>query len=256
MPKFDDVPTELIGKKWQGVIEKKCTGTKGGCEQVHPIEWFLFTERSGRFYPQSISIVCRSKYRTSSIGRKYSRQKAQKSRSKNMSEPCATKDCENERSSNGSYCTKCNRQNAKEWATENPERKREQSVIGNAIYRAAKIGLPYDWTNEDAKFIRKYWKEKCCFCGEPIFVKPADHHLEHWIPISSEKDNNPGTVPTNMLYSCSSCGSSKGSRSPIEWLGLSGEPTEEIIGAVFRFFEKVRTCRQREGANQTPTGKD
>lgn len=51
--------------------------------------------------------------------------------------------------------------------------------------------------------------ERCFYCG----INPGDG-IDHVIPISKGGDNR----PSNMVWACRSCNSSKGPRTPEQWL--------------------------------------
>lgn len=105
--------------------------------------------------------------------------------------------------------------------------------------------LPFDFYAEDEQFALEYWNNCCAVCGEELdFTKKPKGHtvwsFDHWIPITDERKNNPGTVPWNMLPMChgkNSCNSSKLNSDPIEWLYRKfPDDADSIIEKIETFF--------------------
>lgn len=103
-------------------------------------------------------------------------------------------------------------------------------VRANIIHdrrRMRKRGLFANFTAADWERCLEYWGYKCCVCGR---VPDAWHLLakEHWIPVSDAREDNPGSVPENILPMCHSkkgnpsgwpgCNNSKGSKDAAIWL--------------------------------------
>lgn len=116
--------------------------------------------------------------------------------------------------------------------------------------RAKEYGLPNSLTLEQWNECLKYWDNKCCICGRAtdfwhIIAK------EHWIPIADERDDNPGTVATNILPMCHSisgaspddigCNNNKWRHDPLKWLvGKYGKrKANKILKQIDKYFEWV-----------------
>ena len=62
--------------------------------------------------------------------------------------------------------------------------------------------------------------ESCCaYCGGPY------EHMEHVVPISRGGRTEPG----NVVPSCRSCNSRKGTKTPAEWIGSSPSKSAPVI---------------------------
>ena len=86
--------------------------------------------------------------------------------------------------------------------------------------RARKRGLLDTFTGEQWLQCLDYHNYCCPACGvqlRDLFgnVKP---HADHWIPMSYDGDDNPGTVATNMICLCNKCNMSKHDIMPDVWL--------------------------------------
>lgn len=69
--------------------------------------------------------------------------------------------------------------------------------------RARLRSLPDNFTAIDEQRMMDYWDYKCCVCSRP----PGLWHIiavDHWIPLTDPRPDNPGTVPWNMLPMCHS----------------------------------------------------
>jgi len=125
-----------------------------------------------------------------------------------------------------------------------PEKERAYKVMDAMRERARKKGLPSDFTRQDREWALEYWHGYCPVCGAPLRdlfgkVKP---HFDHWIPLSDQRPDNPGTVPSNMLPVCSTCNFSKHKIDPRVWLeGKYGKrKASQIIKRIEEFFQTVR----------------
>lgn len=110
--------------------------------------------------------------------------------------------------------------------------------------QARKLGLPFDFINEDEIRALDYWHGCCAYCGKPLRDLFGDvvPHLDHFVPLSDPRPDNPGTVPTNILPTCSPCNLSKNACDPIEWLTekFGARQARKIIDRITRYFEWVR----------------
>lgn len=132
------------------------------------------------------------------------------------------------------------RASQKKWESLNPERKR---ATGNR-YRSKKENLPSTLTAQEWIDCLAYWDGCCAFCGRP---QGLWHKIiqEHWIPISWDVPNNPGTVVTNILPAChgvDGCNNSKWKHDPIEWLTrrLGEAKAKKKLAEITAYFEWVQ----------------
>ena len=110
--------------------------------------------------------------------------------------------------------------------------------------RARKNGLPFDFTAADEAFALDYFGGCCAVCGRPLRDLFGDHHLalDHWIPLTDGRPDNPGTVPWNMVPLChgvNGCNNSKHNREPLEWLAVrySSRKARRIAQRIEAFFQ-------------------
>lgn len=106
------------------------------------------------------------------------------------------------------------------WRREHPETRRVEFQRRKALAE----GLPNTLSMEDWERCRAYWGDWCCICGR---VAGGGYVLaiEHWIPLSDPRPDNPGTVPGNILPMCHArrgvrggCNNAKWTRDPVAWL--------------------------------------
>lgn len=129
------------------------------------------------------------------------------------------------------------------YAANNPDKMREKE----ALRRARKRGLPSAPVSEQRAI--EYFGGCCAVCGRP----PGLWHtlaLDHWIPVTDPRPDNPGNVPTNMIPLChskkgsngqGSCNLSKGNKDPYQWLvdKLGKQQTAEILARIEAYFEWI-----------------
>lgn len=105
------------------------------------------------------------------------------------------------------------KQRVRDWEAANPERRRENEIIGLHDRRFRKAGLNSKFTRGDWKTCKEYFTEdgeiRCAYCGKPIKRVTIDHV----IPITS----GGGNAIDNIVPACSRCNSSKSSRPFEEW---------------------------------------
>ena len=105
-------------------------------------------------------------------------------------------------------------ENARQWRAANPQRVREldhqwktqnpeKALIIKQRREARKRGLPDQFTLEDYANMMGYWGNRCAVCEreatDGLIIVP-----DHWIPLSDERPDNPGTVPDNIVPLCHS----------------------------------------------------
>lgn len=105
---------------------------------------------------------------------------------------------------------------SRRWRKRHPEK----VAIGNNNRRARQRNLPDTFTPEQWVACLEYFNYTCAVCGSQLrdLFGNVEPHADHWIPLSYEGDDNPGTVATNMICLCNSCNLSKGAKLPDVWL--------------------------------------
>lgn len=139
---------------------------------------------------------------------------------------------------------KDNPEYARQYCIDHPEVVREE----NRRRRSRKAELPFDFYAEDELFALECWDYKCAICGKELGTNTKNNTVwafDHWIAIADTREDNPGTVPENMLPLChgrDSCNSSKCSSDPIEWLyrKYSSEQADEILFEINKYFKFVK----------------
>jgi len=121
-----------------------------------------------------------------------------------------------------------------------------QNIIKRHNYQARKAGLPYTLTTEQWQHALNYFNGCCAVCERQLndmfgeFTKSADH----WIPLSYEGGDNPGTVAENIIPLChgvDGCNNSKGATLPMEWLQqkFSRYKSKKIIDKIQKYFDSL-----------------
>jgi len=132
----------------------------------------------------------------------------------------------------------------------------EVAVVSAARRRARKRELPNTLTSEEWRAALGYWGGRCAICGKPNGLWHSIAQ-DHWIPISCDLENNPGTVAENVIPMCHAsrdgdggCNNSKSNRMPNEWLQdtFGTRKAKVIMDRVERYFTWVR--EQRKFAQQ------
>lgn len=126
-----------------------------------------------------------------------------------------------------SSCKPCSRNESREWARSNPDRRkmtqsrwfvdnRDIAMSRTRERRALVAGLPSESVTLKEVSLRD--DAHCWMCGNELCeYNPA--HLDHLIPVASDDDvlrewgvENPGTVLPNMALACPSCNNRKSNR--------------------------------------------
>jgi len=132
-----------------------------------------------------------------------------------------------------------------------PDKRDQRNRTANLAWhrrRARLLSLPVTFTAQDWQRALDYFGGCCAICGSP----PGLWHViakEHWISLNDPREDNPGTVPTNILPMCHSrkhgeggCNNLKGDADPVEWLiqrlgrGKAAKKLKEIEA----YFEWVK----------------
>jgi hypothetical protein len=144
------------------------------------------------------------------------------------------------------------------WTEKNRARRLEQSRKGTRNYtkkhpierqvaihrrRAHKLELPSTFTADEWRSCLAYWKHCCCICGRPAGFWHTIA-IEHWIPLNSKQENNPGNVKSNVLPLChgiDGCNNSKGTKDPIEWLiaKFGKRKAKAILKRISDYFDQL-----------------
>lgn len=139
-------------------------------------------------------------------------------------------------------------QMARQWQKDNPGAAR----VRLAVSRAQSRGLPACYTVSQWKDCLSYWHHSCAICGQGE-SEGLTIALDHWIPLSDNRPNNPGTVPTNILPLCHSrggvvraCNNTKQARDPLEWLA-------DVLGqsSANAKLEEINSYFLRQGATSS-----
>ena len=144
-----------------------------------------------------------------------------------------------------------NRATKKRYVDRHPDKVKQNNKDNKFKRRATLRKLPFDFNALDWQHCLEYWDYRCCICG-----RKADfwHMLarEHWIAIEDHRENNPGTVPSNMLPMCHSikgaspddvgCNNAKRDKDPIEWLNkrLGKRKAKVVLKRIDDYFKTVR----------------
>lgn len=138
---------------------------------------------------------------------------------------------------------------SRRYQAEHPERGRETT----RRYRSNKHRLPCSFNSNDEARAIEYWHGCCAVCGRPLRDLFNEHYpaMDHWIPLSDPRPDNPGTVPWNMVPLChgvGGCNNSKRNYDPAEWLRREFGPhkAKEIQRRMDDFFEWAKKPSKEE----------
>ena len=98
------------------------------------------------------------------------------------------------------------------WVEAHRERARELDSLGQERRRARLAGLPATLTAAEWSEIVEEFGRRCAYCGAEL----AKLIKEHIVPVS----RGGGTTRQNIVPSCTSCNSSKGTKLVSEWNAL------------------------------------
>lgn len=102
-------------------------------------------------------------------------------------------------------------------------------------------GCIFDFGFRDFVNMYAYWKGKC-----PVCEKSADkHHIDHWIPVSYQGEDNPETIAANLVPLCALCNRTKHATMPDVWLrqNYSERQAQEIEHRIKEYFQWVIEIR-------------
>lgn len=136
------------------------------------------------------------------------------------------------------------------------EKKYRQSPKGKRLEqvhtqrrRARRLALPDTLTAQQWNDCLEYFGHACAICGQPagLFTTLAQ---DHWIPISFDGEENPGTVVNNVVPLCHSlqrgmngCNNMKRDQLPHEWLvsTYGARRARQIEARIQSYFDFVST---------------
>ena len=128
-----------------------------------------------------------------------------------------------------------------DWRRRNPIRVK----IAYHEQRTRRQNLPYDFTDSDWLYALTYWNNCCAICGR---YEGEDCCIasDHWIPLSYPGDNNPGTVPWNIVPLChgkNGCNNKKKNKLPNDWLWetFEGNQAHQKLTEIEKFFQSAKT---------------
>lgn len=108
---------------------------------------------------------------------------------------------------------------------------------------ARKRSLPDTFTDEQWLQCLEYHNYCCPVCDSQLrdLFGDIEPHADHWIPLSYEGDDNPGTVATNMICLCNTCNLSKNATMPTIWLEreYGTRKANETMARIEAYFEWV-----------------
>lgn len=142
----------------------------------------------------------------------------------------------------------------RQWRIKNREKRLEykrqyqaknlaKARVKNSRRKARKKGLMAAFTDNDWHRAIDYFDSCCAVCGRP---QGFWHTLaaDHWIPLSYNGEDNPGTIPGNIVPLChgdGGCNNSKGATLPDEWLEreFGKRKASKITARIAEYFEWV-----------------
>lgn len=122
---------------------------------------------------------------------------------------------------------------------------------GEARRRARIRNLPCNFTNNDWMRCLEYFQYKCAVCGRCIDMWTT-LSADHWIAVSDDRQDNPGTVPANIIPLCCAakrgvpnsgyCNPSKKNKLATDWLikTFGKRKGLNIAKRIDAYFEWVR----------------
>lgn len=133
------------------------------------------------------------------------------------------------------------------WQKANPEKAKKLQRIAAMKRRTRKEGLPSGLTIQDWQRALDYFNGYCAVCGRQLKDLFGTHTAaaDHWIPITYEGADNPGTVATNIVPLChgiDGCNNHKSAKLPDVWLKeqFGTRKANIILKRVEDYFEWVR----------------
>lgn len=162
-----------------------------------------------------------------------------------------------------SSCKSCLQKRLREYKMRNKEHiraynrnwsKRHKSYY--AVYAANRIArqqdLPFGLTTEDWQRALEYFNGCCAVCGRQLNDLFGTHFAakDHWIPVSYEGSDNPGTVATNIVPLChgeDGCNNKKNAKLPDVWLKqeYGTRKAAQILTRINTYFEWIKIQNEK-----------
>ncbi len=103
--------------------------------------------------------------------------------------------------------------------------------------------LPHEFTQADHENMMLYWGPVCAICGRVVMPNhpTLKQAVDHWIALNDPREDNPGTVVTNLLPLChgeDGCNNKKLDRDPEQWLieTYGDAKAAEILARIKAYF--------------------
>ena len=123
-----------------------------------------------------------------------------------------------------------------------PEVKKQRG-INHRNRKARKRSLPNTLTVIEWQNALNYFNGCCAVCERQLndMFGEFNVHADHWIPLSYEGDDNPGTIATNIIPLCKRCNLSKNATMPEEWLkqNFSKRKAKKITARIQEYFDTL-----------------
>lgn len=123
----------------------------------------------------------------------------------------------------------------------------EQCRIRKANRKARKRELPATLTSEQWQFALNYFHGCCAVCGRQLNDMFGEFSAaqDHWVPLSYESEDNPGSVAENIVPLChgiDGCNNSKHNTMPGVWLrrNYSERKAKQIERRIADYFNGRR----------------
>lgn len=134
----------------------------------------------------------------------------------------------------------------RQWMEDNPQKMRGIWRRNDSRRRSRAASLPCSFTTEDEAIALDYFNGRCATCKRPLTDLFGEHTaaMDHWIPVSDPRADNPGTVPTNMVPLChgiDGCNNKKGARDPGVWLivEFGKRKAAQILERIETYFKSL-----------------
>lgn len=109
--------------------------------------------------------------------------------------------------------------------------------------RARKRELPATLTDEQWQYALDYFHGCCAVCGRQLNDLFGHYkvHQDHWLPLTYEGNDNPGTVVHNIVPLCKPCNLSKKNTQPADWLiqRFSKRKAHQILARIEEYFRNL-----------------
>ena len=131
-----------------------------------------------------------------------------------------------------------------------PSEAEQKTIRHRAIVSANKgakeLSLPHTLTLEQWEHALDYFDNRCAVCRrDTTGILTARISVDHWIPLSYEGDDNPGSVAHNIVPLCLNrrgCNNRKRNKLPTVWLQRAfGKRRAKLIAArIQEYFDSLK----------------